>query len=139
MQNRPMAALACTGAAFILLAATLIGYFIDGSHGPSFDNLQQACSLLRTAGYFCTSDRADGRIENSFVVCREPLTWEEGNLNCKSGPMGRRWKGRVWIIRSMPFTEMWTTPGDTEPRIWGKVWAFGDSELLAEIERLTFK
>lgn len=137
-QTRTMVTFSCF-VATMLAAAALAGYLIDGNRGPSFDNLQQACSLVRTAGFFCVSDRADGTVDNSFIVSREPMTWEDAGHIRMSGPMGPRWKGCVWIIRSMPFTDLWTTPGDTEPRVWGKLWAFGDDDLLNEIERCNLK
>jgi len=126
------------GAAVLFVAAALLGFLLD-RRVPSFDSLPQARELLQVAGYCCTGDRPDGKMGFSFIVSREPLAWEEVGNMYKAGPMGPKWKGRVWIVATSPNILFHSLSGEMPPRIWGKVLAIGDHDLLDEIERCSFQ
>ena len=69
------------------------------------------------------------------MVSRTPTTWTEVNGIAKVGPMGPAWHGKVWVTSrvsgSYPNAGM---PYKAKLRLWGKVFAFGDEEVLDELE-----
>jgi hypothetical protein len=112
---------------------TLLAVFFFPAPDLKITDVQQAAASIKKSGFHCVSDRADGRIEDGFVVSRKKTTWEEANGLCKVGPMTPAWKGKVWVGAYKP-ERNWTIPDDALARIWGGVYAFGDRELLAAIE-----
>jgi len=96
----------------------------------AFRNLEDAATKVRAAGFFVSGDRADGVIENGFVVTPRPIPPMDVNLLLKAGKMGPVWKDKVWVTR-IPHP---TVPDDAVPHAWGDVIAFGDSQLLDQIE-----
>jgi hypothetical protein len=108
---------------------------LDQNRACAFESLQHAHVQIVQAGYRCVSDREDGQLQYSFVVSRDALTRADVVAMRKTGPMGPEWSGRVWIVAPVPDSAIETAPGDVPPRVWGRVWAFGDANLLDEIER----
>jgi hypothetical protein len=118
-----------------LTAIGLLFFFLVYFNPPvTFHDLKQASNELKDAGFICTSDRADGKSINGFIVSRKAIPWEDSNSMWKAGPMGSDWKGKVWISKHSSEMPLETTPNDQAPRIWGNVLAFGDQEFLDEIE-----
>jgi hypothetical protein len=118
-----------------LCILSLAVLFLEQRQACAFDNLHHAHTQLVKAGYCCASDREVGRLQYSFVLSPDALTRTDVVAMRRAGPMGRDWKGRVWIVAPASASAMVTAPGDVPPRVWGAVWAFGDRELLDEIER----
>jgi hypothetical protein len=99
----------------------------------AFVTVRQASGSITAEGFRCTSDRADGQLENGFLVTREETNWREVNVLPKAGPMGPEWKGKVWITGVVP-NQIWNMPDGAAAKLWGGVYAYGDGAFLAEIE-----
>jgi hypothetical protein len=135
---RQMIIRAYIGAAVISVFIALLGSLLH-RRATSFESLAQGYEMLRARGYHCIGDRHDGKIEGSFIVSRDRLTWNDVASMYMAGPMGPNWKGRAWVIRKSATARQYTSPGDAMPRVWGSLWAFGDEELLDEIEQSLFQ
>jgi hypothetical protein len=117
-----------------VVAFFVLQFFSDSS--VTFADLETAKKKLVSAGYHCTSDRADGKLASGFMVTREPSHWRDFCELPKGGRVGPEWSGRVWVAtRGGSSFHLDTVPDEPSSRIWGKVVAFGDHILLAEIER----
>jgi hypothetical protein len=101
----------------------------------TFGDLEQAQDQIAHGGYCCTSDRQDGQVQFGFMVTRVPTDWTSVAETMKVGALGPNWRGKVWIARISSSYQLASIPEATGARIWGSVIAFGDSELLAEIEQ----
>src|SRR5438552_1818261 len=118
-------------------ALSLVGTaFVYPHHDVTFAHLRDAKARLTAAGFYCTADNAPGHISNGFTISREAITWTEAGLLCKAGPMGPHWKGKVWVTINTAGWGLETMPDDAGTRVWGAVVAFGDEELLGEIDEL---
>lgn len=101
----------------------------------AFNKLDEARTTLRSLGYFCISDRSDGIIGTGFLVCRKELHWVEACSLSKVGKFGPEWRGRVWFaVIDDNNLELCGIPDWPGSRVWGNVVAFGDADLLDEIE-----
>jgi hypothetical protein len=101
----------------------------------SFATIMDAWANIKAEGFHCTSDRADGRVGNGFLVSRDVITSSEACRLYKAGRPGQEWKGKVWLTHIS--TEDWqlpAAPDDANTRSWGNIRAFGDNDLLNEIE-----
>lgn len=103
-------------------------------HAIAFSGLREAHASFVTAGFYCTSDAYDGQIGSGFVISREKLAWADAVELRKAGSMGPEWKGRVWVTVTPVYWQIEAIPDDAATRTWGEVLAFGDAELLDEIE-----
>jgi hypothetical protein len=123
----------CVACAASLLI--LVGYLI-WSKAPviAFSGLRDAHARFISAGFHCTSDAIDGQVGSGFVLSREKLGWADAVELRKSGTMGPEWKGRVWVTVNPGFWQIEAIPDDAATRTWGEIVAFGDAELLEEIE-----
>ena len=123
----------------LILVAAIIVFCVAVSQFEQrcsgFADLRHARQSIEDAGYHCVGDVANGQTLSGFVVSRTPIPWEVANDMRKAGPMGKEWTGRAWITREARLVPTTTTPGDSAPRVWGNVLAFGDQELLDEIEK----
>jgi hypothetical protein len=135
---RQMQIRAYIGAAVLAVLIAFLGSLLH-RRATSFESLAQGYEMLRARGYHCIGDRHDGKIHGSFIVSRDRLTWNDVASMYMCGPIGPRWKGRAWVIRTAPTAIQYTSPGDAAPRVWGSLWAFGDEELLDEIEQSLFQ
>jgi hypothetical protein len=99
-----------------------------------FANVTEASVNIKAAGFHCTSDRNDGIIQSGFLITTEEANWKVANDLCKVGKMGPDWKGKVWISYSGLTGTLCNVPDDATTRTWGGVCAFGDSNLLDQIE-----
>jgi hypothetical protein len=119
---------------FAVLACLLaIAWYLWPRASISYADLMEARTGIEAEGFFCTSDRTDGKICTGFMVTREPATADEANLLPRGGPMGPEWDGKIWVRKCTGAT-YWTMPDNVEHRIWGGVCVFGDKDFLAEIE-----
>lgn len=114
-----------------LAAVIAIPFCVSAPSQVTFDTIQEARAAIEAAGYFTALDTETERADPfGFVVAREPVTWEDSRaLGNRSHPVFPRWKGRVWVN--------YVTNDNLEQAngiAWGKVYALGDSELLAEID-----
>lgn len=100
----------------------------------TFADLPDASVSITAAGFHCTSDRSDGQIQQGFLVTTDKSDWKVANNLCKIGNMGDEWKGKVWVTFTNANGELCLVPDDASPRFWGKVLAFGDADLLNQIE-----
>jgi hypothetical protein len=101
----------------------------------SFSNLAEAHSQINELGYCCISDRRDGVIENGFAVSREKLAWNDVNHLIKIGPRGPEWHGKIWLgVIEDDLSDLYSIPNWPGTRVWGNIIAFGDAELLDELE-----
>jgi hypothetical protein len=119
-----------TGLAFLLALGEV---FMPRHLG--FQDLNEAAAKARASGYFVTSDRADGVIENGFVVSPYPIHYTDANLLLKIGKMGPEWKDKVWVTRtSCNCCLEGVIPDDAAVQSWGNVIAIGDSKLLVRLQ-----
>lgn len=99
-----------------------------------FPNVQEACVRVTAAGFHCTSDREDGVTANGFLVTQEETDWRVVNVLWKIGKMGPEWKGKVWVTFSTDQLALCGIPNGAASRSWGVVCAYGDADLLNQIE-----
>jgi hypothetical protein len=99
-----------------------------------FPTVPEACVNVTAAGFHCTSDREDGVIAHGFLVTTEKTDWNVANNLCKIGKMGPEWKGKVWVTFTASKGALCVLPDDAATRSWGSVCAFGDEDLLNQIE-----
>jgi hypothetical protein len=99
-----------------------------------FPNVPEACVNVTAAGFHCTSDREDGIIAHGFLVTTDETDWRVANSLCKIGKMGPEWKGKVWVTYSNTRGALCVLPDDAASRTWGTVCAYGDADLLNQIE-----
>jgi len=99
-----------------------------------FENLDIAHNHIKAAGFVCTSDRADGTLQNGFLVSQEAVDWKIANELHKGGKLGPEWKGKVWVTYNGPSGDLVSLPSDGGKRVWGAVCVFGDAEFLDELE-----
>ena len=118
----------------ILLVALMSGAYLVRQPVTAFTQLPDAKARLLAAGFLCTTDSIHGKSGTGFLVSREPVSWGEAGSLCKAGEMGPRWKGKVWVTQSPRNYYLLTIPDDAGTRVWGDVLAFGDANLLSEIE-----
>jgi len=118
----------------IVCGISVVGLLLDFRCACAFENLQQAHESITRVGYHCVGDREDGQLQYSFVVSRMPITRADVVGMRKVGAMGSTWKGRIWIVAPSSDVPLLTAPGEVPPRVWGRVLAFGDADLLDEIE-----
>jgi hypothetical protein len=100
-----------------------------------FSDLQPAKTDLVAAGFFCTSDREDGKVGFGFMITRDHTDWRDIATMQKIGAMESDWQGKVWVTKIGSRFELQSTPERGASRVWGNVLAFGDPAFLDEIER----
>jgi hypothetical protein len=123
----------CAGGATLLVLTAAIAFFTR-HHDLTFDRLHEARSKLATMGLHVTSDCANGQFSCGFMISRSSATWSDVCCLRKSGTMGPEWRGRVWVTLSPNDWRIESIPDRAGVRVWGSVIAFGDDELLREIE-----
>jgi hypothetical protein len=102
-----------------------------------FDSIEHARDAILGLKLSCQTDAEDSSLANGFMVRRDESTPVLPSELCKSGPMGARWKGTVWVA-ALPRQAIWPTPtmpDDAVARVWGDVIVFGDGEFLDELEK----
>jgi hypothetical protein len=118
------------GSAGVMLALVLVA-----SYWPrplEFANLEDAAAQARAAGFFVTSDRADGNFQGGFLLSTDPVSFADASVLSKTGKMGPQWQNRLWVT-SLPCS--WaTTPDEAVVKLWGNLVVFGDLELLRRVE-----
>jgi hypothetical protein len=121
----------------IVLPILLIGYEKLGSrHGPHFNNVQELKAWAESQGFYCRSDREDGRVTAGLAVSIYPLTWEQvGRLCVGHRRQEPQWDGIIWAINRQTNLDVAPIPPwDGECREWGGVLATGDRRFLDRIE-----
>jgi len=68
------------------------------------------------------------------MISREAAPSMEARLLPKSGPMGSAWQGRVWFTLNPSQWCLLDLPELAGVRQWGRFLAFGDDELLREMD-----
>jgi hypothetical protein len=101
-----------------------------------FEDLNAAKSDFRAAGYYCVADSVDERHCNGFLISRETIARESVNSMRKVGEMGPAWKGKAWVTLNPGCCRLEFTPDDAATRTWGNVVAFGDADLLRELDAI---
>jgi hypothetical protein len=120
------------GAALLVGTASL-GYCFKPA-SVSFRDLDDARTVLESHGFYCIAD-ADDQVSNTgFMVSHESATVDEARGLCKVGKMGAAWKGRVWVTLNPAHFRLETVPDLAGVRMWGDIVAFGDEDLLREID-----
>ena len=125
----------CISSAAVCMALVASVLFFN-HHEVTFRRLADVKTALAAAGYHCISDSAGGDISCGFLISRDAITWNEAGTLCKSGPMGRQWQGKVWVTINPDCWRLQSIPDQAGTRVWGAVVAFGDDELLREIDTL---
>ncbi len=73
--------------------------------------------------------------KNGFMISKDEATWVQAGDLYKAGPMGPEWKNKVWVMPlSRSETKVYVIPDDAGTRVWGRVFVYGDSAFLNEIE-----
>jgi hypothetical protein len=119
--------------ALVLLAAAGVCCFAR-HHEVRFLRLHDAHDRLKSAGFCCVSDREDGILSTGFLLSRRPLSWIDAGSLCKTTPMGPHWQGKVGVTVNNEHWEILSLPDRAGVRVWGKVVAYGDEDLLNEID-----
>ena len=123
------------GGAMIVLVAGSVAALVK-RQSVGFEGLDAAKSDLRAAGYYCVADSADGRYCGGFMVTREMVSSDAVNSMRKVGEMGPAWKGKVWVTLNPGYWRLELIPDDAATRTWGNVIAFGDADLLQELDSI---
>jgi hypothetical protein len=131
----PMNWKVCVSSAAVCVALAASPLFFH-HHEVTFRHLPDAKAALAAAGYFCISDSSAGEISTGFLISRQAIAWHEAGSLCKAGPMGRAWQGKVWVTINPACWRLLSIPDQAGTRVWGDVIAFGDDELLREIDTL---
>ncbi|HZZ78598.1 MAG TPA: hypothetical protein VFE62_08770 [Gemmataceae bacterium] len=125
----------CSLAAGGIVLFALVGVtWYAGRETVNFQNLTEAKTFLTSAGFACYSDHVDGDIGTGFLISREPVTTGEVSLLCKVGPMGSKWRGKAWVTFISKDWRLASLPDGAAVREWGGVFAFGDEEVLREVD-----
>jgi len=122
----------CAGAAILLVLTGVL--YSARPHEVAFSRLHDAKARLARLGLHCTTDCADGKLSCGFMLSRSSSTWMDVCQLRKSGEMGPEWQGRVWVTLNPKAWQLESIPEHAGVRVWGAVVAFGDDELLREIE-----
>src|ERR1051325_7405970 len=117
----------------VLLLLTGLSFWCK-QDAVTFQHLRDAQARLLSAGFHCTSDVQAGRIGTGFLISRDQVGWSDVATLPKSGVMGPRWQGKVWVTTNPDDLQLQTIPDDADTRVWGDVIAFGDAELLDELD-----
>jgi hypothetical protein len=117
----------------VVLGLALIVYLMMPPDPVVLRDLDTAKTSIEAEGFHCSTGRADDLPGNGFLVSREELPWQTANLLCKAGPMGPEWKGKVWVCQRVKEIGN-IAPENAIVSDWGGVVAFGDREVLSEIE-----
>jgi hypothetical protein len=99
-----------------------------------FQNLDEAAAKAKEVGFFVMSDRADGIIEVGFLVTPDPANTTDANNLFKIGKMGPEWNKKVWVTRTSRLSNLVAISDGAVLHYWGNVVAFGDSQMLDELE-----
>jgi hypothetical protein len=99
-------------------------------------NLPEARSRLEAAGFHCVSDEPAAGNMAGFQVSRTPSAREEVARLRKSGPMTAAWKGKAWVTVSAPHWNLALVPEGATVRAWGHVVAFGDEQVMRELDEV---
>ena len=105
----------------------------------TFAHLCDAQTWFLRAGFQCTPDCATGKLGSGFLLSRQSATWNEAGKLCKVGRMGPEWRGRVWVTFNTRQWQLQSIPEDAGTRRWGAIIAFGDPELLNELDGILTK
>ena len=119
-----------------MLAILVLGALIYGANQSTvtFSHLCDAKNRLRGAGFQCTSDCENGTLGSGFLLSHQSVSWGEAGTLCKIGQMGPEWKGKVWVTFNSCRWQLKTLPENAGVRVWGSVIAFGDQDLLNEVD-----
>ena len=99
-----------------------------------FQDLDEAATKAEASGFFVASDRADGVIQNGFVVSPHPITYVDANHLLKTGKMGPAWKDKVWVTTTSGNFSLESISEDVAVHSWGNVIGFGDPQLLKVVQ-----
>jgi hypothetical protein len=123
----------CAGALALMLLCGALNLFTRAPE-VNFERIQDAQSKLASLGLHVTTDGAGGQLSCGFLLSRNAATWTDVCMLRKNGAMGPEWRGRVWVTLSPSVWQLESVPERAGVRVWGSVVAFGDDELLREIE-----
>lgn len=118
--------------ALVLVSGTIT--WLGRDPGMGFERIHEAQSKLAGLGLHVTTDRANGHVSCGFMLSRDAAKWTDVCLLRKTGSMGPEWRGRVWVTLNPSVWQLESIPDHAGIRVWGSVIAFGDDELLREIE-----
>ena len=123
----------CAGGAALLLLSAGVAFFTR-PHDVAFDRCKRRWLKLALLGFHVTSDCANGQLSCGFMLSRQASSWLDVCTLRKSGTMGPEWQGKVWVTLNPNAWQLESVPERAGVRVWGSVVAFGDDELLREIE-----
>lgn len=121
----------CSAVVVLLIA---VRWYLSAYTPISFNDLPDAVSCIRVAGFHVTSDRIDGEIQTGFLVTAEQATWKDANDLVKVNKIGPEWKGKVWVTIIGETGAHGVVPEEANARTWGRVCAYGDKDLLNQVE-----
>ena len=110
------------------------GFFLYPKTEMPFHNLREAQRYFAAAGYQCTSDCVNGQLGTGFLISRQSVAWSDVSCLCKIGNMGPQWQGKVWVTIHTPNWRLGAIPDDATASTWGELVAYGDQELLSELD-----
>jgi hypothetical protein len=118
----------------VLLGVLLGFHFYARQASATFHHMDEVKARLAAAGFICTVDSTNGTSGSGFLISRESVSWSEVGVLCKAGAMGPEWVGKVWVTMNPAHFNLVTLPDQAAMRAWGEVVAFGDDQLLQDID-----
>jgi hypothetical protein len=125
----------CLASGTVLLVMMSVAHYFK-PRPVAARSIQDLHAELIAAGFTCTSDRSDGRIETGLLVSRDSLSTEEVNRLSKASTEGPGWRGKVWVTHTRPDWQLQIPSRDENVRRWGGIVAFGDEQLVRDIDAL---
>jgi hypothetical protein len=119
------------------IVAAVVGLGSQTRIGPDRQpDLPEARTRLQAAGFHCISDEPGAGNMAGFLVSRKPATREEAARLCKGGRMTAAWAGKAWVTVTAPHWALADVPEGAGVRAWGNMVAFGDEEVLRQLDEL---
>ena len=123
------------GGSFVFTLLIASSYWVNSKSATYRDLKQTYTVVVLQYGLHCRSDRNDGEIASGFMISRKPLAWEDVNEVPKVRPMRLEWQGKVWVTSHMNLQyPQVTIPDKAKLHIWGTMFAFGDEDIISELE-----
>jgi hypothetical protein len=107
----------------------------------AFETAAEFRAFAQQHGFLIHSGRQKPEVLSNFYITTKQHTWDElGHLSKARCGLTPRWKGVVWVTTHFVSAEreqgLIVDSLGGHHRIWGKVLAAGDEEILDQLEQL---